>query len=99
MTLSYAPHADGHPNYPQARPMKILWTDARMEDPCVNLYLVRDNRMGGRRLSSAVKGHAGNRLPETREQRLYTWTVSSKYSGIRDDYSLTSLAAGTPTLR
>jgi hypothetical protein len=81
MTLTYAPAADGAQNYEQGSPLKIIWTDARTQDPCVNLYLVQDNGAGGENYLLQINGTLEIGCLKPASSGSYAWTVPTKYSG------------------
>ncbi len=81
MTLTYAPAADGTQNYRQGSPLKIIWTDGRTQDPCVNLYLVQDNGAGGENYLLQINGTLEIGCLKPASSGSYTWTVSTKYLG------------------
>jgi hypothetical protein len=87
MTLAYAPGANGAQDYQQGSPMTIMWTDSRAQDPCVNLYLVRDNDLmrdngaGGETYLLQINGTLEIGCLKPASKGVYTWTVTSKYLG------------------
>ena len=80
MTLSYVPSRSGE-GYTRGSPMTIVWTDERAQDPCVNLYLVRDNSTGGEDYLLQINGKREIGCLKPSSNGSYIWTVSSKYSG------------------
>jgi len=80
MTLSYVPSQSGE-GYTRGSPMTIVWTDERAQDPCVNLYLVRDNSTGGEDYLLQINGKREIGCLKPSSNGSYIWTVSSKYSG------------------
>jgi hypothetical protein len=81
MTLTYPPGADGTRSYQQGSSLTIHWTDARMQDPCVNLYLVQNNGAGGENYLLQINGTLEIGCLKPSSSGSYTWTVSTKYSG------------------
>ena len=81
MTLNYAPAPDGAQNYQQGSPLRIMWTDARTQDTCVNLYLVQDNGMGGENYLLQINGTLEIGCLKPASSGSFRWTVSTKYSG------------------
>jgi hypothetical protein len=83
ITLAYAPSAEGTQVYEQGSPLTITWTDERIQDPCVNLYLVQDNGRGGENYLLQINGNHEIGCLKPSSSGSYTWTVTSKYSGFR----------------
>ena len=71
--------------------MTIVWTDARTQDPCVNLYLVRDDLAGGENYLLQINGRREIGCLKPSSNGSYIWTVSAKYEG-----SNFRILAGTP---
>jgi len=91
MTVSYVPSQSGGQSYAQGSLMTIVWTDARTQDPCVNLYLVRDDLAGGENYLLQINGRREIGCLKPSSNGSYIWTVSAKYEG-----SNFRILAGTP---
>jgi hypothetical protein len=81
MTLDYEPNANGTETREQGSSLTIRWTDARAQDPCVNLYLVQDNGAGGENYLLQINGKLEIGCLRPASGGSYTWTVTSRYSG------------------
>jgi hypothetical protein len=82
MTLAYTPAAEGTQGYQQGSTLSITWTDTRIQDPCVILYLVQDNgRDGGEDYLLQINGKREIGCLRPSRSGSYTWLVTSRYSG------------------
>lgn len=81
MTLAYAPTAEGTQSYKQGSPLTITWTDTRIQDPCVNLYLVQDDGRGGENYLLQINGKLEIGCLKPSSSGSYAWAVTNKYSG------------------
>lgn len=74
MTLTYSDAAND--SYQQGASLTINWTDTSDRDPCVNLYLVQDDKDGRNFISQIM--HQCLRPAATGS---YIWTIPTKYAG------------------
>lgn len=81
MTLTYVPGPDGTRSYQQGLPLTIIWTDERIQDPCVNLYLVQDDHTGGENYLLQINGKLEIGCLKPASRGSYAWTVTTKFLG------------------